>query len=305
MRQIIDQLLDCTPWYLFQVNPHGIPRDLCGDDCRTHRDIGAVAMEACECLTCHGPYSATRDPERLYQMWDEKPHGLLAVRTGLKSNLFVVDCDVHPGGANGIASLKHIKTNPQALPKTVTAATGGGGIHLFYRHPGEHYTVKTSQSKLAPGIDIKGENQFVVLSPSKKANSDTPYRWYPAREPWAFPIAMIDSLVGSLVIGKAQESRVIDVMDVDFRPMALLALEDALLRLKHAGPGERNARLFQAACRAGEAVYGGALKYEEAKSLVFHTGIEVLSQHEVKKTMRSGMTTGMADAARGYTSDVR
>src|SRR5205814_8101 len=37
---------------------------------------------ACECLTCHGFYAATTDPERLTAMCALHPRGMLAIRTG-------------------------------------------------------------------------------------------------------------------------------------------------------------------------------------------------------------------------------
>lgn len=299
------RLLDWTPWHLFQLQASGFPRELCSQDCQDHRDQGMEAMEDCECLTCHSCYSATRDPARLIEMWDRHPHGLLALRTGLKSNVFVVDCDVHEGGANGIESLRKIKTNPLALPQTVTSLSGGGGIHLFYTHPGEKFRVKSSSSKLAPAIDIKGENSYVVLPPSTKAGKLQGYRWLKGRAVGEWEIRNIDPLVGSTITTIPEPPRQIDTLSVDFSLLALNDFEDALGRLKWAVVGEQNNRLFQASCRAGEAVAGGALTLADAESTLLVAGMEYFNESTAKKTIRSGIRTGLADAQRGYVREIR
>src|SRR5438105_2401192 len=53
----------------------------------------------CECLTCHGFYAATIDPDRAAVMLDAIPGGLLAIRTGTLAGLAVVDIDPRNGGA--------------------------------------------------------------------------------------------------------------------------------------------------------------------------------------------------------------
>ncbi len=54
------------------------------------------------------------------------PGGLLAIRTGTASGLCVVDIDPRNGG----------QLDRALMTPTATVATGGGGWHLYYRHPG-------------------------------------------------------------------------------------------------------------------------------------------------------------------------
>jgi Bifunctional DNA primase/polymerase, N-terminal/Primase C terminal 1 (PriCT-1) len=60
--------------------------------------------------------------------------------------------DPRKGGAEALASLesKHGK-----LPETLTADTGGGGVHHLFKYPG--FPVKNSTGELGPGLDIKGD----------------------------------------------------------------------------------------------------------------------------------------------------
>ena len=81
---------------------------------------------ACDCLTCHGFYAATASPARLTAMLKTIPSGLLAIRTGIASGLLVVDVDPRNGG----------RVDTALMAPTATVATGGGGWHLYYRHPG-------------------------------------------------------------------------------------------------------------------------------------------------------------------------
>jgi hypothetical protein len=49
------------------------------------------------------------------------------------------------------------------LPDTLTVRTGSG-LHLYYCHPGGK--IPTCSGKLAPGIDVKGEDSFATAPPS-------------------------------------------------------------------------------------------------------------------------------------------
>lgn len=297
------KLLDHTTWWLFQVQPSGFPRELCGLECEAHREAGSEAMEDCPCLTCHSSYSATRDRNRLQLMWAKHPHGLLAVRTGLKSNLVVLDFDLHDGGGDGAASFKRLGERG-LLKNAISSFTGGAGAHIFYAHPGKEFKVKSSQSSLAPGVDVKGENSFVILPPSRKVGKE-PYSWYTA--PYNRDVTPLPGALRYGVVSKATEDRVIDIMDVDFSKLATEELKQACDRLVTSMQGERNSRLFQAACRAGEAIAGGAMTKAEAESMLAEAVSRLFSKpdHNDMKTIRSGIRTGMADALRGYTRDVR
>ncbi len=89
----------------------------------------------------------------------------VAVLTGEKYNLIIIDVDYPQGGK---ASMRLLD-----LPETLTAQTGNG-IHLYYRHPGGK--VPTAAGQLAPGIDVKGEYSFATAPPSVHY-SGCRYRW--------------------------------------------------------------------------------------------------------------------------------
>jgi hypothetical protein len=68
-------------------------------------------------------------------------------------------------------------------PKTARAATGGGGMHLYFTYPSPQELmsaglyareVRNSQGLLGDGLDVRGEGGYVVAPPSSTART---YRW--------------------------------------------------------------------------------------------------------------------------------
>jgi hypothetical protein len=96
------------------------------------------------------------DVRRWWHRWRD-PN--LAVVTGAVSGLVVVDVDPRSGGDDALASLEE---RFGALPATVECLTGGGGAHLYFRHPGG--TVRSGP--LVAGIDVKADGGLVIAPPS-------------------------------------------------------------------------------------------------------------------------------------------
>lgn len=88
----------------------------------------------------------------------------IALATGKPSGVFVVDVDVK-GNKRGDISLQKLEEQFGALPATMKSVTPSGGFHLFFKYP-EGGNVGCSVSKVAPGIDIRGDGGYVVLPPS-------------------------------------------------------------------------------------------------------------------------------------------
>lgn len=120
--------------------------------------------EACECLTCHGFYAATVDPDRFRAMLTAHPRGLLAIRTGTASGLLVVDIDPAHGGT----------LDPTVMTPTYTVATGGYGWHLYYQHPGTRTLSRPMPGR--DGIDLKADGGYVVAPPSVHPVTHQAYR---------------------------------------------------------------------------------------------------------------------------------
>lgn len=279
----------------FALNSGGKPFANC-EACRTDHHVAEDYL-SCRCLLCHGTYAGTDDPERLGEMWTEHPESLIGIRTGLASNFFVLDFDVHEGGADGLRTLREMK-NAGVLPQTVTALTGGGGVHLYYRYPEGVQVTNDNRGKLGPGADVKGDGGFVIAPPSRKSGRKA-YRWYPGRSPEEQRLADCSAAVLAIVTKARQPQRVRPSgFEVDLSKVTTKEFKDALVMLEFAPAGSRNGALYQASCRGGEAIAVGAYGLDEVKSLLLHTydlsgGRDKPST--VNGTIRSGIARGLND----------
>jgi hypothetical protein len=127
-------------------------------------------------LTPHGCLDATTDLAQIEEWWTQWPDANIAIVTGAKNGIFVVDIDADKDGEG---SIKKLEREHFALPPTVEVITGGGGRHLYFRLPDfdEASAIKNSASKLAPGIDIRGEGGYVIAPPSIHPDTKRAYRW--------------------------------------------------------------------------------------------------------------------------------
>ncbi len=94
--------------------------------------------------------------------WFSSESWNLGVVTGSKSGLIALDIDPRH---NGDASLAALEAKHGPIPQTIKFLTGGGGQHILLRHPGG--IVPNSASKIGKGIDVRGENGFIVAPPSQ------------------------------------------------------------------------------------------------------------------------------------------
>jgi len=104
------------------------------------------------------------------------PEANLGIVTGVVSGLVVLDVDAGHGGAQSLAGLESAHG---PLPRTITVATGGGGRHLYFSHPGG---IVHNKVGLAPGIDLRGDGGCVVAPPSLHP-SGRRYAWEPGGAP--------------------------------------------------------------------------------------------------------------------------
>jgi Bifunctional DNA primase/polymerase, N-terminal/Primase C terminal 1 (PriCT-1) len=109
--------------------------------------------------TAHGLKDATTDIDVIEHWWHRVPDFNIGVATGAISDILVVDVD----NLDAETELRKLETQHCALPATVESITARGR-HLFFRWP--QRTVRNSASKLATGIDIRGDGGYVIVPPS-------------------------------------------------------------------------------------------------------------------------------------------
>jgi len=116
-----------------------------------------------------GFLDATTDAEQI-RRWLSVP-GAEQSNIGLRPPAGVIVVDVDPR-SNGMETLRALEATHGGFPDTLTASTGGGGLHAYFRVPAELSWPK----QLGGGIDIKGENGYVVAPPSVH-ESGRRYEW--------------------------------------------------------------------------------------------------------------------------------
>jgi len=216
---------------------------------------------ACPCLTCHGFHAATLSPARLAGMLAAVPRGLLAIRTGTAAGLAVVDIDPRNGG----------QVDKALMAPTATVVTGGGGWHLYYRHPGGPLLPALPGR---PGVDVKADGGYVVAPPSAHPGTGQPYRWAGDRPVIEMPPALAAALTPPPAAdrpaplgGPVPARRAGGISS----PAALLA---AHLRAVETAPeGRRRVTLYGAARGVARMVTAGAITEHDARAALTAAGL--------------------------------
>jgi len=103
--------------------------------------------------------------------WTERPDANIAIVCGTVSNLVVVDVDPRHGGST------------DNLEQTGRVAeTGGGGFHLFYKHPGTNVPNRVGKD----GIDVRADGGYVIVAPSVHSSGKS-YKWLSEGKPASCP----------------------------------------------------------------------------------------------------------------------
>lgn len=143
--------------------------------------------------TRKGLNGATTDQDQIRKWWDRYPNADVAIRTGALSKLVVIDVDPRHDGDKSLAKLEK---QYSSLPLTVEVVSGGGGRHIFLRHPGG--TIKNSQSLIGPGLDVKADGGYVVAVPSLHISGQN-YKWRSSRGPDEVEVAQIPVWILNLI----------------------------------------------------------------------------------------------------------
>jgi hypothetical protein len=225
----------------------------------------------------HGVHDATTDPVRIRALFGVAPwatgYGVACGRG--PHHLIGLDLDVKHG-ADGVSALRALaETHRFALPATVTVLTPSGGRHLWLSAPGP---VPNSAGRLAPGIDVRGEGGYVVGPGSRTVAGRYALAPGTADHPLAAaPAALLGLAAPPPPHGQQPRHAAGPRHPAEKRAAALVRF------VLDSHEGERNGRLFWAACRAYDAGLGDALAPALVTAAV-HIG---LSEREAAATVAS------------------
>lgn len=108
------------------------------------------------------PSKATIDPRQIAEWQYLWPDSNLAILTGRKSGIFVLDIDSDKGG---FESLEELEDKYSELPSDYIVQTGRGGMQFYFLYPDDGTVVKSGADVLGPGIDVRGDGGYVVAPP--------------------------------------------------------------------------------------------------------------------------------------------
>jgi hypothetical protein len=128
---------------------------------------------------------ATRNPAAIATWWNRWPAAGIGWPMGPHAGVFDLDVDRDQGEASLVALETTYGTLPTDTPCQITGSGDGRQILFSWPHG---RTIKNSESKLAPKIDVRGDGGYIVLPPSPHPSGGC-YRWVPGCEPWEIPFA--------------------------------------------------------------------------------------------------------------------
>ncbi|MFF4181654.1 bifunctional DNA primase/polymerase [Streptomyces sp. NPDC001691] len=240
-----------------------------------HRDEAQPVLCRGECgLPGHGVHDATTDPAAVRALFAAAPwatgYGIACGRP--PHHLIGIDLDTKPPEADATAALQHLALRHLfTIPETVVVITPSGGRHIWLTGP-PGTVVPNSASRLAPGIDIRGAGGYLVGPGS--LSSRGVYRLAPGTAhlgPAPCPSALLDLLTPPAPTRHHAHKQ----GDHQGRGLVQFVLA--------AHEGQRNTRLFWAACRAYENGIG-----EELTGALIAAAVRTgLSEREARATIAS------------------
>lgn len=270
-----------------------------------------------------GLVKASCDPETIKGWWRRWPEALIGVSVGV-GGLIAIDFDPRTDpDTKEVFTLDRLKAEleaqiGEALPKTITAVTPSGGVHVYFAMPAEPIG---NRGNLPEHVDVRGLGGYTIMPPGQ-ISADAPkspggrYRWRyspDSHEVAALPAALEAVLRERGPVRQVAERPPADeVSDVEqpaaaprrkvapsgdpvadaVRAYGLKALDAEVAQLAATPQGGRNNAINAAAFALGQLVGAGAISEAEARG-----GLQgvVRAWPEVEKsegTIESGLLAG-------------
>jgi Bifunctional DNA primase/polymerase, N-terminal len=249
-------------------------------------------------LLKHGLYEASTSGRVIRRWADRWPEANVGIRTGLRSGLLVLDVD----GEAGRESFRLLEERHGRLG-TYGVRTGSG-FHLYFEHRGS--PLGNSVGRFAPGIDVRGENGYVVAPPSVHASGVGYVGFREPEDLLALP-AWVENLLRPRRRAEAafrtrprgarscREGQVREPRAAAYGIAA--AMREAAI-VAGTAEGERNDALNRAAFKLGRLVVQEYLAEVYVRDELLAAAAACgLDEHEAERTITSGLTAGLLSAA--------
>lgn len=151
-------------WFVFPI--HSIENGRCTCGVPSCSDAGKHPRVK------RGLKEASRDLTKIDEWFGKgSPPSNIAILTGIKSGITVIDIDIGEGkfGADSWAEI--IKDHGE--PETLISKTGSGGMHVIFQY---NSALKTASNILGKGIDCRNDGGYIVAPPSRHYSGNK-YKW--------------------------------------------------------------------------------------------------------------------------------
>jgi len=147
-----------------------------------------------------GYLEATTDPSLIRAWWEKMPQANIGISCDA-SNLVVIDLDAGKGGRETWAELCQLH---DLKADTITALTGGGGLHLLFQKP-DGVAIKSVAGVLGEGVDVKADGGYIVAPPSVHPNGNA-YIWEVSAHPDEHALAPLPEVLLQLLKPKERQA---------------------------------------------------------------------------------------------------
>jgi len=229
-------------------------------------------------IVATGYKAATTDRLAILEQFSRPAAAMIGVPTGTVSGLCVIDVDIK----NGQQGKAWLDENADALPPTRTHKTRSGGLHLLSRMP-EGIDIRNSASRVAPGVDVRGNGGYVIVPPSPG------YAVADDSEPAEMP----RWLVRACTREDAPPAPAQRPQDRHER-YTQAAIDGEVLAVMRAAEGTRNDTLHRASVKLGTLVAAGQMARATAEAELLRAGqMAGLDPRECQATIKSGLEFGL------------
>ncbi len=236
-------------------------------------------------LVASGFQQATSDLRRVQSWWRWQPHANIGVPTGAASGLVVIDVDVH--GVNGYASYARAARAGLIQAPLATVATPTGGQHAYF--PADPAREQRSWAVGRAGVDCRGDGGYIIAPPStlRLDGARVPYRVEQVASGLVEPV---DAARLRRFLAPPPPRR---TAPEGPREAGRENADRLAAWLSRQVKGDRNYKLFWAACRLAE----GNVPVSDALSALVRAEQSDFGEREITRTVYSAYRSVGAGAA--------
>ncbi|MHA6761809.1 bifunctional DNA primase/polymerase [Streptacidiphilus sp. PAMC 29251] len=252
---------------------------------------------------CHGFHAATVDEQRIRSIWDRFPDANVGISPG-PASLVTVDCDTakdasappHPYDLPGVVDGKDVlaiileRYGAPFPGDTLFVSTPRDGWHFYWTLPAG-LVVNKSEAKFGWKIDVRSTGSYITAPTSERPEGEY-RRLGDVLRPKEAPAWLLHHLEVTGHMPKPQVATPPRSASTAQPTRFMTGLVKVVLEAQE---GERNSRLFWAACKAFEHAGAGDIDDHSAAGCLLDAALHIgLDQHEAQQTINSAQR-----AARG------